>query len=189
MKEIFILLGSNRGDRQATIEQAKTLISSICGNILRSSHLYETEPWGFEDTTAFLNQVIEIESALEPEKLMERLLSIETQLGRERVCSLQSAVCSNPPSPIPNPASSNSQFSIINYQFSSRPIDLDILFYGHKMIFTENLMIPHPRLHLRRFTLEPLNELSPTFQHPVLKKTISVLLQECNDAHKVGKLS
>jgi len=195
MKEIFLLLGSNRGDRQAYLEKARTMIVEECGPVIRSSSLFETEPWKFKDDIPFINQVIEIDSGLPPEELLAKLLEIEVKLGRERVGSRQSAVCCQPPfpishqpSPISNLPSLNSQLSILNYQFGPRTIDLDILFYGNKMIFTEKLMIPHPRLHERRFTLEPLNEIAPSFQHPVLKKTISLLLQQCTDQGKVTRL-
>ncbi|MEI6456513.1 MAG: 2-amino-4-hydroxy-6-hydroxymethyldihydropteridine diphosphokinase [bacterium] len=206
MKEIYILLGSNRGDRQVTIEKAKGLIASTCGTILAASSLYETEPWGFNDETPFINQVIEIESRLEAEELMAQLLAIEEKLGRIRSgnqmldtgCRIQDAGyrMRNDESWIASeasmdPASGGNRLFIYERSepYSSRTIDLDILFYGNKIIFTERLMIPHPRLHERRFTLEPLNEIAPTFQHPVLKKTISLLLQECTDTHKVVRIS
>jgi hypothetical protein len=73
--------------------------------------------------------------------------------------------------------------------YSGRTIDLDILFFANRIVSTPELVLPHPRLHERRFTLEPLNEITPTFQHPVLKKTISLLLQQCTDTHKVVRLS
>jgi 2-amino-4-hydroxy-6-hydroxymethyldihydropteridine diphosphokinase len=202
VKEIFILLGSNRGDRPALLGQARNLIHTNCGTLLCFSSLFETEPWGFADDTPFLNQVIEIESALPAEELLAKLLEIEEALGRmrDRNQKLENGKgCScgqkdpehdyklNLHNPI-----SNFQFPVsINQQsessYSARTIDLDILFYGNKMIFTDTLMIPHPRLHLRRFTLEPLNEIAPSFQHPVLKKTISRLLRECNDTGVVKK--
>jgi len=180
MRNIFLLLGSNRGDRVNMLEQAVSMIAEKCGQVSLSSSFYESEPWGFKDNTPFINQVIEIDSGLPPEELLAKLLEIEETLGRKRVDSRQSAVCNNPPSPI-------SHLPSLNSQFVPRTIDLDILFYGNKLVFTEKLMIPHPRLHERRFTLEPLNEIAPGFQHPVLKKSISQLLCECNDPGEVKK--
>jgi len=187
MKEIFLLLGSNRGNRPSILEQAKTSISQQCGLIVRSSSLYETEPWRFEDDTPFINQVIEIETEMDPEKLMEQLLTIETKLGRIRNNHCPSTInteSSPDPDTIP-PSVSSFQHRTRSELYSSRTIDIDILFYGKKMIFTENLMIPHPRLHERRFTLEPLNEIAPAFVHPVLKKNIKTLLEYCTDKKKV----
>ena len=169
MKEVFLLIGSNRGDRRDYISKAAALISSEAGMILKKSTLYETEPWGFEDPTPFLNQVVEIETKLDPEALMEQLLTIETRLGRIRPFSS---------------CGGNDQGT----GYAGRTIDLDILFYGPRLIFTESLMIPHPRLHERRFTLIPLEEIVPGFIHPVFKKTISLLLQGCTDQSKVDKI-
>ncbi len=165
MKEIFLLLGSNMGDRRELLTRSLEMISEKAGTILQRSAIYESEPWGFEDDTPFLNQVVEISTELSPALLLEQLLTIETRLGRIRPfdgcgCSVQEG-------------------------YSSRNIDIDILFYGQKLVFTEQLMIPHPRLHERKFTLVPLHEIAPGFIHPLLKKTISVLLQECRDPLKV----
>jgi len=184
VKEVFILLGSNRGDRQALLHQASELIKNRCGPILKFSSVYETEPWGFEDETSFLNQVVEIETSLPAEELLVKLREIEALLGRTQTGHLSLDIGKKSKSCKIKPMS-NDECPMTVY--SSRTIDLDILFYGRKMIFTENLMIPHPRLHHRRFTLEPLNEIAPSFQHPVLKKSISHLLGECNDSGEVTK--
>ncbi|MEI6681775.1 MAG: 2-amino-4-hydroxy-6-hydroxymethyldihydropteridine diphosphokinase [Bacteroidota bacterium] len=159
MKEIFILLGSNRGERGDFLLKSREMISVKAGSIVKASAVYETQPWGFEDPVPFLNQVVEIETEISPSALLELLLAIEAQLGRIR--PFDSCGCSD--------------------TYSGRTIDLDILFYGQRLIFTDNLMIPHPRLHERRFTLVPLNEIAPGFTHPLLKRTISSLLQECTD--------
>ena len=168
MNGVFLLLGSNRGNRGEFISQAMEMISANAGTILNKSSVYETEPWGFVDPAPFLNQVIEISTGLNPDDLLEQVLAIETRLGRIR--PFEGCGCS------------------YKGDYEGRTIDIDILFYGHKLVFTDNLMIPHPRLHERRFTLVPMNEVAPGFIHPLLKKTISVLLQGCTDVSKVERL-
>jgi len=169
MKEIYLLLGSNRGDREAIISQAVEMVGTIAGKVLRSSHLYSTDPWGFEDATPFLNLALEIESDLDPDHLMEQLLVIETRLGRIRPfdgcgCGIGHAEkIGDPPA------------------YESRTIDIDILFVSNRLVFTNRLMVPHPRMHERRFALVPMCELAPGFVHPLLKKNMTTLLRECND--------
>ena len=175
MKDIFILLGSNRGDRQDFISRACGMIEDRAGAILKKSALYESEPWGFDDATPFLNQVVEIETTLLPGDLLEELLTIEVKLGRIR--PIDGCGCGIPSLPLNAEASGDDPIP----SYAGRTIDLDILFYGQQLVFTDNLMIPHPRLHERRFTLVPLNEVAPEFEHPLLKKTISRLLHDCRD--------
>lgn len=179
MKEVFILLGSNRGDRDEFLARALDKIGAMAGKILKRSSVYETDPWGFSDPTPFLNQAIEIETQLEPPALMEQLLAIEAQLGRIR--PFEGCGCGIPK--FPEKGEGHGGESIAAY--AGRTIDLDILFYGNRMVFTEALMIPHPRLHERNFTLAPLNEIAPGFVHPLLKKTISLLLRDCPDRTNV----
>ena len=167
MNEVFILLGSNQGDRVDFLARASLLITRKAGEIIKSSAVYETESWGFDADVPFLNQVVEIRTGLGPEKLLDELLGIETELGRHR--PFESCGCA------------------VRDGYSSRTIDLDILFYGQQLVFTEHLMIPHPRLHERRFSLIPLEEIAPAFIHPLLKKSISVLLKECKDPLRVVK--
>ncbi len=188
MKEIFLLLGSNRGDRPAILEQAKKIITRQCGSIIQESSLYETKPWGFKDNTPFINQVIEIETEMDPQKLMTQLLTIETNLGRIRNKPFTPTTNSER---YPDPHNVRHTESWIpdrecKEPYSPRTIDIDILFYGSMMIFTQDLMIPHPHLHERRFTLEPLNEIAPAFIHPVLKRNIKTLLEYCTDKKKVS---
>ncbi len=168
INEVFILLGSNQGDRERFLSLALEWIEDKGGTILKKSAIYETAPWGFETPDLFLNQVVEISTGHQPDALLEILLTIETQLGRIR--PFDSCGCSG------------------DEAYSSRTIDLDILFYGPKLVFTDRLMIPHPRLHERRFCLVPLNEIAPGFIHPLLKKSISLLLQECADRSEVDLL-
>ena len=168
MKEVYLLLGSNRGDRVDFLSKALDLIAEKAGIVLAESAVYETEPWGFEDPTPFLNQVVEISTDLVPEELLEQLLTIEARLGRIR--PFDSCGCAD------------------DGGYAGRTIDIDILFYGSKLVFTDHLMVPHPRLHERRFTLVPLSEIAPGFIHPLLKKTVSELLQGCKDQAKVDRV-
>ena len=150
---IVILLGSNLGSRQEYLDQASDLIEKRIGKIVLSSSVYETEPWGFTDAGLFLNKIVCLNSSSEPETLLESLMQIETDMGRKRT----------------------------EHQYTSRLIDLDILFYEDRIIKSRDLEIPHPKLHLRKFTLVPLNELIQNFVHPKLGMTMKELLEACND--------
>lgn len=153
----YLLLGSNSGDRAGFIEKAITLISEKAGVVINRSPLFETEPWGFNDPVPFLNMVLVINTDFIPETLLHECLMIEETLGRRRSGD----------------------------GYSSRTIDIDILFYDNLVIEKKDLVIPHPRLHLRKFTLVPLASVAPDFIHPVLHKTVTRLLAECNDPGKV----
>ncbi|MEI7500492.1 MAG: 2-amino-4-hydroxy-6-hydroxymethyldihydropteridine diphosphokinase [Bacteroidota bacterium] len=185
MKEVFILIGSNRGDRMDNMRQALQMISLHAGTVLNKSAIYETEPWGFEDSISFLNQVVEIETSLQPEALLEQLLNIESKLGRIRPFS---ACSCNFKVQISGAGQPDSGSDHSESKYTGRTIDLDILFYEKRLVFTDNLMIPHPRLHERRFAMVPLNEIAPGLDHPLLKKTISLLLKECRDQSKVTEM-
>lgn len=158
-ESVFVLLGSNLGDRELLVYQACKMIGERCGEIVAKSRLYESEPWGFQSEHWFLNQVVEIKTSLLPDELMQQLLSIEKELGRDRSMSFDGYV--------------------------SRPMDLDILYFGNEIIDTQMVIAPHPRLHQRRFTLLPLCDIAPDFVHPVMKETNLQLLDECQDAGEV----
>ena len=159
MERCYILFGSNMGDRERLFADACLLINNRCGRVMEVSTAYESEPWGFVADEWFLNRVIAVDTELDPEELMQKLLEIEAELGRVR-----------------HPEHEG---------YASRPIDLDILYFGNHVIQTESLTVPHPRLHLRRFALVPLCELIPDFVHPVLNKTQRELLQDCPDTSEV----
>lgn len=149
---VYILSGSNLGDRAANLALALEKIEAQAGGLLAQSQLYETAAWGLEAQPAFLNQVLEIATELKPEALLECLLSIEKQLGRER-----------------------------KQKWGARIIDLDILYFGDRVVNTPGLQVPHPSIAERRFTLVPLCELAPLLVHPVLDKSQLQLLEECQD--------
>ena len=140
MPSACLLLGSNLGDREALLVRAQRLVGQECGCIVKASKIYETEPWGFEADTAFLNQALLIDTPLSPEILMARCLEVESLLGRVRDSGARG--------------------------YTSRYMDIDILFYGNLVYQTPELTLPHPRLHIRRFALEPLAEVAPEWIHP-----------------------
>lgn len=172
--KVFLLLGSNRGERMDLIAQARQFIAEQAGTILLSSSLYESEPWGFKDDISFINQALEISTILSAEELLKVLLSIENSLGRIRFSDNASCIMDQERSDL-HPS----------FGYISRTIDIDILFFGKQIIFTENLVVPHPRLHERRFALLPLNEIAPERIHPILKKSVSELLASCTDRSRV----
>ena len=208
MPKLYLLIGGNQGDRQQMITQATDLIRQRIGSVVACSPIYETAPWGLfapdETPQGFYNQALQVETPLPPHDALKEALDIEHQLGRKRnkiVESLELKVDSG----IPHP--DNSQFSTLrkaseegksqdlhysepkqcleeipNSQFySSRPIDIDLIFYDHLVIDTPDLTLPHPRMHLRRFVLEPLCDIAPDYIHPIFNKSLTELLNECTD--------
>lgn len=158
MPETYLLLGGNLGDRPSYLSQAREGIGAQVGRILRCSSLYETAAWGNTAQPAFLNQVLAVQTSLEPEQLLQKINSLEQELGRVR-----------------------------QEHWGARVIDIDILFYGDLVLQSQRLTVPHPQLHLRRFTLMPLAEIAPALLHPVLGKTIAELLAACPDELEVRR--
>ena len=154
----YIALGSNLGDRVENCKRAVELCSEFL-DIMSTSSFYETEPLGFEEQPFFINAVVKATTSLDPESLLSKLLAIENAMGRER-----------------------------RQKNGPRTIDLDILFYGNRVVKRPHLAIPHPRAHIRRFVLEPLYEIEPGMIHPVLGETVTVLLRELEDDKSVRKL-
>ena len=158
MTKVFLLLGGNLGDRNENLRQARNQIATKIGVINNQSSIYETEPWGFSDEIWFLNQVISVSTDFQPFPLLHEIHKIENLLGRTRE--------------VPG--------------YTGRTMDIDILFYGDKIISTPTLTIPHPRLHQRLFTLLPIKEIADNFVHPVLHKTIEEILSLCDDKTHVN---
>ena len=160
VQNVFLLLGSNLGDRLQILKSAEMLIEERIGKIQSASSIYETAPWGVLDQPAFLNQILIVSTGLLPEEVLRMVLEIEHELGRVRY-----------------------------ERWGARVIDIDMLYYQDLVLDSARLTLPHPRLHERRFTLVPLNEIAPDFIHPLLHKTSSQLLSECSDPGAVVIIS
>lgn len=158
MNIVYLLLGSNLNDRSASLQGARKAISGYLGKILIESTVYESEPWGFQSDNQFLNQVIKIATPYSPYQTMEMIRDIEDRLGRIRDLSKG---------------------------YASRIIDIDILFFNDDIISDDRLVIPHPKIQDRMFTLVPLNELDKSLMHPGSMKTVGELMNECPDTLKV----
>jgi 2-amino-4-hydroxy-6-hydroxymethyldihydropteridine diphosphokinase len=151
----FICLGTNQGDREKNLKTALKEIEKFC-KIKKKSSIYETEPVEYKNQGEFLNMIIEIKTDISPTTLLKNLQKIENKMGRIR-----------------------------EIKNGPRIIDLDILFYEDKIINTQNLKIPHPKLHERKFVLIPLEEIAPNKIHPKIKKDIRTILKNLKNSKKV----
>jgi len=151
MIDVFLLLGSNLGDREAYLQAAVQHIETDIARVVKRSAVYQTQSWGKTDEPDYLNQVIKLKTGLQPAVILQKILAIEISMGRKR-----------------------------EIKWGSRIIDIDILFYGRAIINEPGLQIPHPELHKRMFTLIPMSEIAPDFIHPVLGKSIFQLKSELN---------
>ncbi len=149
IQKIYIGIGSNLGDRLKNISQSIGLLRQNRKlSDIKESSIYETVPVGMTEQPGFLNCVVELRTQVTAHDLLEILLNIERKLHRKRTI-----------------------------RFGPRTIDMDILLYGDDIIHDENLSVPHPRMHKRKFVLVGLNELAPELIHPVLKKSVLQLLK------------
>ena len=160
MNKVVLLLGSNLGDGQLLFQQAISLIDERLGKLEIQSAIYQSPPWGFEHENDFLNQVLILETDLPAGEILQTCLQIEVDIGRKRTTQV----------------------------YGARRIDIDVLFVNDEVMDTESLVLPHPRLHLRKFTLLPLLELIPDYVHPKLQKSIQELLVACEDNSEVRKI-
>ncbi len=159
MNTVYILLGSNMGNSKAQLLLAAEKIEIKIGKIIKASSLYTTEAWGKKNQPNFINQVLIVKTSVEASNLIKIVLTIEEGMGRKRTTK-------NAP----------------------RIIDIDILFFNNEIINTQNLVVPHPEIHNRRFVLVPLVELSPFYMHPFIKKSMSELLLTTKDNLNVQKI-
>jgi len=160
MNKVYLLTGGNMGNRAANLAEAEKRITMQVGKVIMASSLYETLAWGITDQPPFLNQVLCVDTTQSATELLETVLDIELQMGRQRL-----------------------------QKYGPRVIDIDILLFNHEVINLPNLAVPHPFLHQRRFTLEPLAEIAPDYKHPVLHQNIAELLTNCIDTLDVKKYS
>lgn len=159
LHQVLLLLGSNQGNLKALLHRAICEISLTIGEIVTISSVFFSKSWGYDDNN-YANQVVLLRSSLSPMEILKHTQKIEKQLGRTKKTTTH---------------------------YTARPIDIDILFYDNEIIENATLTIPHPRLHLRNFTLVPLCEIAPKWIHPILKKDVQTLLKTSTDLGEVWK--
>lgn len=160
MHSVYLITGSNLGDRAAQLDRALEILNERAGHVKTVSQVYETEAWGIQGLPAHLNQAVRLETLLSPEALLTVLQQAEAEMGRVR-----------------------------QERWGVRAIDIDIIYYDRESIQLPQLTIPHPLMQVRNFVLAPLAEIAPDYRHPVLHKTNAALLQESPDTLKVKVLA
>ena len=159
MSKVYFSIGSNKGNRSGLINEAIDNIDLIIGKVILKSSIYETKSWGFNSNN-FYNICILVESELTPDLILNKILTIEKDMGRLKKTD----------------------------QYSDRFIDIDILFFDNMIVNSKSLEIPHPRIQLRKFVLTPMLELTPDLMHPILNKSIRQLELECVDKDQPIKI-
>ncbi|WP_185853350.1 2-amino-4-hydroxy-6-hydroxymethyldihydropteridine diphosphokinase [Blattabacterium cuenoti] len=165
MKEhhVFLLQGSNKKNRKEYLDQSLILISQKIGKVLKKSSYFESEAWNMKNSPSFYNRVLYVKTSHSPISLLENILNIEFLIGRKKNHNNHTG------------------------EYKNREIDIDILFYDHIIISSSILTIPHPLLHMRKFVLEPMCEISPNKSHPIFNLTILEILGVCTDKLNVKK--
>jgi len=153
-EQLVLLLGSNMGDRLLHLTQSRVLLEQHFGEATKASRVYHTEPWGKTDQESFFNQALIFEVSLRPMMVLDTVLDIEKEIGRVR-----------------------------QEKWGPRIIDIDVIFFGDLVFAGDELRIPHPHMQERGFVLQPLCEIIPEFEHPLLNKRLKVLLQELEEVH------
>jgi len=156
----YLSLGTNQGDKLKNLQQAINLIDDSIGRVVRISSIYTTPSWGFKGED-FFNICLKIATSKKPKKLINSLLKIEDNLGRKRTSSKE---------------------------YENRIIDIDILLIDNEVIFSEELIVPHPRMLQRKFVMIPLCEIAPKTIHPLEKKELISCLKNCEDNSKIEKI-
>lgn len=165
MARVALLLGGNQGNVKRTLQTAQQLINSRVGAVLRCSHRYESEAWGFRSVDRFENQALEISTDLTPYEVLDVCQAIERELGRNRAAEAIEKASSGAP-------------------YGSRPIDIDVIFYDDLILSDERLTLPHPRLAEREFALVPLNEIMRQRRHPLTGLTVGEMLERLRNEEK-----
>jgi len=160
MHKVFLGIGGNIGNKKENFREAYQKIENQLGKIVKKSSVYESPPWGFHAEENFWNQLLIIDTEHSPEELLKKIHVIESSFGRKRE----------------------------NPQYSSRKMDIDILYYDDIFMETELLTIPHPRIHQRMFVLIPLAEIAPNRKHPLLRLTSLQMLEYCKDESVIKKI-
>ena len=156
MNLVYLHLGSNIGDRGGFLQRARSYIQDEIGEIINSSKVYETSPWGVDNQEDYLNQALCVQTMFPAKDILSKALYIEKMMGRIR-----------------------------SVKWQAREIDIDILFFNNDIISTKDLEVPHPLLHKRLFVLQPLMDIAPIFIHPIYNQTIAEMLESCSDLEKL----
>ena len=159
MNNLYLLLGSNIGNSEKMLSNARDFIEKNIGKIIKTSSIYRTAAWGKEDQPDFLNQIVVATSKLSAKNVLKEIFAIEKEMGRIRT-----------------------------FKNAARVIDIDILFFNDDIIDTESLTIPHLQIQNRKFVLIPLVEIAPALMHPKLNKSSLALLNICTDKLNVQKI-
>jgi 2-amino-4-hydroxy-6-hydroxymethyldihydropteridine diphosphokinase len=157
----YLSLGSNLGPREANLKRAGRSLIQRIGAEVSTSGIYESVPWGYESKHLFYNCCIGLITEMEPLTVLDEIISIEKEMGRRR-----------------EPGG-----------YKDRIIDIDLLFYGDRILTHSRLILPHPALEQRRFVLEPLHEIAPDLVHPVTGESIQTMLERCGDQSRVVLVS
>ncbi|MEG1700781.1 MAG: 2-amino-4-hydroxy-6-hydroxymethyldihydropteridine diphosphokinase [Alistipes sp.] len=157
MARVVLLTGGNSGDVKRTLQAAQQLINARVGAVLHCSHRYESEPWGFTDGARFSNQALEVSTDLQPLEVLDAVQQIECELGRNRAAEEVEKACRG-------------------VRYTSRTIDIDLIFYDDQVVAEDRLTLPHPLLAEREFALVPLCEIVRSHRHPVSGLTVGEML-------------
>ncbi len=160
MYKVYLGIGGNIGNKQQNFNKVLDLIHKELGKIILKSSIYETPPWGFHADDPFWNQVLLIETILEAEELLWRINAIEEKFERKREKN----------------------------RYTSRQMDIDILYFNDEYFETKTLIIPHPKIHERKFILVPLVEIAPNLKHPLRRLTSIEMLEACRDDSIIKKV-